>query len=158
MWGIGQLQAHSHTPSILLSLETPAEGLFYNLSDFGLRIRFNVLHGCDMFPWCPFSEQGTTKSHLERDPESTAFWWWRNVSLCEELLHNKRWVTRYVIVKWISLSLPVVAPLPANCMAQSLQNMHVEMTSNTVQAVRTYSALNRRYQRIPENFWLPLVL
>jgi hypothetical protein len=29
------------------------------------------------------------------------------------------------------LSLPHAAPLPPNCIAQPLQNLHVEMTSNT---------------------------
>jgi hypothetical protein len=40
------------------------------------------------------------------------------------------------------LSLPLVTPLPTNCIAQPLQNLHVEMTSNTVQAVQIHGAPN----------------
>ena len=48
------LRAHTHThthtytlaPSILALLEAPAEGFFWNLPEFGSRIRFYVLHGC----------------------------------------------------------------------------------------------------------------
>jgi hypothetical protein len=46
----------------------------------------------------------------------------RNVFLGEKLLHKKRSVARCVIVMLKPLSLPFVAPLPPNCIAQSLQN------------------------------------
>jgi hypothetical protein len=36
---------HTLAPSILSLLEAPAEGFFRNLSGFGRRIRFDVLHG-----------------------------------------------------------------------------------------------------------------
>jgi hypothetical protein len=41
----------------------------------------------------------------------------RNVFLGEELLHNKRCVARCVIVMQKALSLPLVTPLPRNCIA-----------------------------------------
>jgi hypothetical protein len=56
----------------------------------------------------------------------------RNVFLGEELLHNKRCVARCVIVMQKALSLPLVTPLPPNRMAQPLQNLHVEMASNSL--------------------------
>jgi len=37
-------------PSILPLLEAPAEGFFWNLSEFGRRIWFYVLHGCETRP------------------------------------------------------------------------------------------------------------
>jgi hypothetical protein len=40
------LHVHTFALSILPLLETPAEGSFMNLKEFGSRIRFNVLHGC----------------------------------------------------------------------------------------------------------------
>jgi hypothetical protein len=56
----------------------------------------------------------------------------RKFFLGKELLHNKRSVDRCVIVMQKPLSLPLVTPLPPNCIAQPLQNLHVEMTSNTL--------------------------
>ena len=45
-------RTHAHTlaPSILPLLEGPAEGFFWNLPEFGRRIRIGVLHGCDTHP------------------------------------------------------------------------------------------------------------
>jgi hypothetical protein len=40
-------------------------------------------------------------------------------------------VARCVIVMQKLLSLPLVAPLPPNCISQPLQNSHVGLTSNT---------------------------
>ena len=53
----------------------------------------------------------------------------RNAFLGEELLHNKRWLAGCVIVMKKPLSLPLVAPFLPNCIAQPLQNLHVEMTT-----------------------------
>jgi len=55
-----------------------------------------------------------------------------NAFLSEELPHNKRRVARCVIVMQKPLSLPLVAPFPRNCIAQPLQNLHVEMTINSL--------------------------
>jgi hypothetical protein len=54
--------------------------------------------------------------------------------------------------------LPLVAPLPPNCIAQPLQNLHVKMTStsNAIRAVQTHGASNSQCRRIPWTFWLPL--
>jgi len=43
---VGPLRAHTFAPSILLLLEVPAEGFFWNLPEFGRCFRFDVLHGC----------------------------------------------------------------------------------------------------------------
>jgi hypothetical protein len=49
-------------------------------------------------PWDPFLEQGTVKSHWERDPESMMVGWW----------HNKGCVARCVIAMLKPLSLPAI--------------------------------------------------
>ena len=56
----------------------------------------------------------------------------RNAFLGQELLQNKRFVARCVIVIQKPLSLPIVAPFLPNCIAQPLQNLHVEMTINSL--------------------------
>jgi hypothetical protein len=72
-------------------------------------------------------QQEVTRSEIRR------VWWLgddRNAFLGEELLHNMRCVSRCVIVMQKPLSLPLVAPFTPNCMAQPLENLHVEMTIN----------------------------
>jgi hypothetical protein len=44
------LRTHTLAPSILPLLEAPAEGFFWNLPEFGRRVRFDVLHGCETSP------------------------------------------------------------------------------------------------------------
>jgi hypothetical protein len=101
-------------------------------------IWFDVLHGCVT---CSLEahlrsreQQKVTRSEIRRVQ-------WlgddRNVFLDKELLHNKRSVARCLIRMQKPMSLSFVAPLTPNCIAQPLQNLHVEMTSNT---------LSRRYE------------
>jgi hypothetical protein len=53
--------------------------------------------------------------------------------------------------------LPFVAPLPPNCIAQPLQNLHVEMTSNTM-SMRCELAVHQTvHVKVPGTFWLFLV-
>jgi hypothetical protein len=66
-------------------------------------------------PWGPLSESGTARSHSELDPE------------CTVVGRQEGWC---VIVMQKPLSLPLVAPLPPNFIAQHLQNLHVDMTCN----------------------------
>ena len=47
---VGPLRTHTLAPSILPLLEAPAEGFFWNLLQFGRRIPFDVLHGCETRP------------------------------------------------------------------------------------------------------------
>ena len=47
---VGLLRTHTLAPSILLILEATAEGFFWNLLQFGRRIPFDVLHGCETRP------------------------------------------------------------------------------------------------------------
>jgi hypothetical protein len=42
----------------------------------------------------------------------------------------RRGSVRYPDAETTQLSLPIVAPLPPNCIAQTLQNLHVEITSD----------------------------
>jgi len=90
---VGPLHMHTLAPSILTFLEAPAEGFFWNLPEFGRRIRFYVLHGCEMRP---------LEAHFQSREQPKVTWseiWklqWlgddRNVFLSETLLHNKRCV------------------------------------------------------------------
>jgi hypothetical protein len=47
---VGPLRAQTLAPSTQLLLEAPTEGLFWNLPEFGRRIRFDVPHGCETRP------------------------------------------------------------------------------------------------------------
>jgi hypothetical protein len=49
----------------------------------------------------------------------------------KNLLHNKQCAAQYIIAIQKPVSLPLFTPLPPNCITQPLQNLHVEMTSNT---------------------------
>ena len=121
---VGPLRTHTLAPSILPLLEAPAEGFFWNLPEFGRRIRFDVLHGCET---CPLEAhfQSREQPKVTRSEIRRVRWLGddRNVFLGEELLHNKRCVARCVIVMQKPLSMPLVAPLPPNCIAQPLQNL-----------------------------------
>jgi hypothetical protein len=101
---------HTHThsyilaPSILSLLEPPAEGLFWNLSQFGCRFRLGVLHGCET---CPLEAHFQSRQQLKvtRSEIRRVRWldgWW------QELLHNKRCVARCIIVMQKPLSLPAI--------------------------------------------------
>jgi len=114
------------------------EGFFWNPLEFGRHIRFDVLHGCET---CPLEAHFQSREQ----PKITQSEIWRvrwldddrNAFLGEELLYNKQCVARCIIVMQKPLSLPLVAPFPPNCIVQPLQNLHVEMTINS---------LSRRYE------------
>ena len=132
------MRAHTLAPSTLPLLEAPVEGFFWNPPEFGHRIRFDVLHGCETRPpkahFQSREQPKVTRSEIQR-----ARWLGddRNAFLGEELLHNKRCVARCVIMMQKPLSLPLGAPFPPNCIAQPLQNLHIEMAINS---------LSRRYE------------
>jgi len=112
-------------------LEAPAEGFFWNLPEFGRRIRFDVLHGCETrLLEADFQSREEPKANRSEIQRVRWFGDDRNAFLGEKLLHNKRCMTRCVIVMKKPLSLPIVATFPPNCIAQPLQNLHVEMTIN----------------------------
>jgi hypothetical protein len=101
-------------------LEVPAEDIFWNLSKFGRRIRFDVLHGCETLAleahFQSSEEPKVTRSEIRR------IRWLgvdRNDFLGHKLLHNKRNVVWFVIVMQTPLFLPLVAPFPPNCIAQA---------------------------------------
>jgi hypothetical protein len=96
--------------------------LLLDSSELGRRIRFYVLRGCET---CPFEDrfQNMEEPKVTRSEILRVRWLGddRNVFLGEELLHNKRNVTRCVSVMQKPLLLPLVALLPQKCM----QNLHV---------------------------------
>ena len=116
---------------ILPMLETPAEGFFWNLPEFGRRIRFYVLHGCETH-LLEDHFQSREQPKVTRNEIRRLRWLGddRNAFIGEEFLHNKRCVARRVVVMQKPFSLPIVAPFPPNCIAQPLQNLHLEMTYN----------------------------
>ena len=69
---------HTHTlaPSILPLLETPAEGFFWNLPEFGRRIRFDVLHGCETRPLAEKSNPVVTQPPYSPDLAPSDFGCW----------------------------------------------------------------------------------
>ena len=130
---VGPLRAYTLAPSILPLLEAPAEGFFWNFPGFSRRIRFDILHGCETRPLeAHFQGREQTKVTRSEIRRERCLGDDRNVFLGEELLHNKRCVARCVIVMQKPLSLPLVAPFPSNCIAQPMQNLHVEMTINSL--------------------------
>jgi hypothetical protein len=62
-----------------------------------------------------------------------------DVFLSYKMLHNKQCVVLYAIIMQKPLSLSPVMPLPPNFTVQRLQDLHAEMTSNT---------LSRQYELI----------
>jgi len=81
----------THTCSIDPALlEAPAEGFFWHLAEFGRRIQFDVLHGCETHPlethFKSREQLKVTRSEIRRvqwlDDDRNAF-------LGQELLHNK---------------------------------------------------------------------
>jgi len=134
---VGSLRAHTHTqtlaPSILPSLAALVEGFFWTLPEFSHCIRFDVLHGCKTHPleahFQSREKPKVTQSEIQR------VWWLgddRNAFFGEKLLHNKWCVAQCIIVMQKPLSLPLVTQFPLNCIVQPLQNLHVEMTVNSL--------------------------
>jgi hypothetical protein len=105
------------------------EGFFWNLSEFGSLVRFYILHRCEM---CPLEAyfQSRKQPKCTRSEMRRVRWLGddTNVSLGEELLHNRRCVAQCLIV----MPKPLVMPLTLNYIAQSLQTVLVGMTSNNL--------------------------
>jgi hypothetical protein len=121
-----QTHTHTHTlaPSILSLLQALAEGLFWNLPDFGGPVKSDVLHCCET---CPLEahfqsreQPKVIRSEIRRvrwlgDDTPSIVWlgalpWCRNHCPC----------------------MPLVEPLPPKWIAQPMQNLHVEITSSTL--------------------------
>ena len=68
------MRAHTLTPSILPLLEAPAEGFFWNLPEFGRRIRFYVLRGCETRPLAEKSIPALTQPPYSPDLAPSDFW------------------------------------------------------------------------------------
>jgi hypothetical protein len=97
-------------------------------------------------------------SHSEWDSESTMVGWWQECFSQWELLHNKRCVTQCIIVMQKPLSLSLVVLLPPNFITQPLQNLHIEMASNTLSRWSEFILHQTICKGIPGTFWLPIVL
>jgi hypothetical protein len=113
-------------------LEALADGVFWNLPSS--EVTFDVMPSmvAKPVPPRPIFRTWTAKSHSERNPESTAAGCWKEC-LSRRFLRNT-----YI--------------------PQPQQNLHFEMTSNTVQAIRSQGAPNRRCRKFPESVWLRLIL
>ena len=74
----GPLRTHTHThtlpPSILPLLEAPTEGFVWNLPEFGHRIRFDVLHGCETRPLAEKSTPVITQPPYSPNLAPSDFW------------------------------------------------------------------------------------
>jgi hypothetical protein len=136
-------------------LEAPAESFFWNFPEFGHHIWFYFLHGCEM---CPL------EAYFQSWEQPKVTWsknWrvWRlddnrYVSLGKELLHNNWCVAKCIIVMQKPLSLS----LPPNHIAQLLQNLHIQMSMNTVSRkykLTVYQTVNIKkfYFRLPLLHW-----
>jgi len=102
---VGPLRTHTLAPSILPLLEAPAEGFFWNLLQFGRRIPFDVLHGCETRPLVAHF-QSREQPKVTRSKIRRIRWLGvdRNAFLGEELLHNKRFLAEK--------SIPVITQTP----------------------------------------------
>jgi hypothetical protein len=127
---VGSLRTHALAPSILPLLEPPLEGFFWNLPEFGRHIRFDSLRGC---------ETCSLEAHLQsREQPKVTRSEIRRVRWLGDDTTSDVWLGA---LSWCRNHCPC---LPAtcrtassNCIAQPVQNLQVEMTSNT---------LSRRYE------------
>jgi hypothetical protein len=123
--------------SILPLLEASAEGFFWNLPEFSNNILFYVLHGSEMCPLeAHFQSMEKPKVMLSEIQVVSCLRGDRTVLLSEELLHNELCAARCVIVIQEPLSPPLAVFFPLNCTTKPLQNLPVEMTSNTLNPQR----------------------
>ena len=129
--------AHTHTCSIDPAIVGSTGGRLL-LESSGVRPSLDVLHGCETRA-LEAHFQSREQPKVTRSEILRVQWLGdnRNAFLGEELLHIKRCVAWCIIMMQKPLSLPLVTPFPPNCIVQPLQNLHVEMTINS---------LSRRYE------------
>jgi hypothetical protein len=126
-------QTHTHTPpSILLLLKAPVKGSFWNLPEFGRHIRFDHLYVCET---CHLEAyfQSREQSKVTRNEIRRVRWLGDDINFFSVrnccTIHGM-WLGAW---SWCrNRSLRLVASLTSNCIAQPLQNLHVEMTSKTL--------------------------
>jgi hypothetical protein len=101
-------------PSIQPLLEAPEEGFFWNLLEFGLRIRF------DGWETCPLESnfQSVEQPKVTRSEIRRVRWFGDNRNCCTT---RDVWLGALSWCRNRSNCLPLVVPQP-------LQNLHVEMT------------------------------
>jgi hypothetical protein len=125
---VGPVRMYTLAPSILTLLEAPAEDFFWNLPEFGRRVRFDALHGCET---CPL------EAHFQRREQPVVIrseirrvrWLGDDRNCCTT---SDVWLGALSRCRNHCPCPPRVSPLPPNCIAQPLQNLHVEMTNNTL--------------------------
>jgi hypothetical protein len=111
-------------------LEAPSEVFFWDLPEFGHPIQFDILHS---YETCPLEAHFESREQPKVTQIKREQWLGddKNVFLGEELLHNKQCVAQCYCNAETTI-LPPAVSLPPNCIAQRLQNLHIEMTSNTL--------------------------
>jgi hypothetical protein len=102
-------------PFMLSLLEAPVEGFFWNLPEFGCRIRFHVLHGCGMCPLEAHFQSGEQPKGACSEIRTVRWLGDDRIALLGEELLHKPYVARCVLVMQKPLSLPLVESLPPNC-------------------------------------------
>jgi hypothetical protein len=116
-------------PTKLPLLEALTEDFLWNLPGLDRRIRLYVLYGCET---CLLDSHFQRREQPKVTPSNIRIVRClgddRNVFLGEELLNNKGCMARCVIVMQKPLSLPLVRPLPPDCISQSLQNLRYGLT------------------------------
>jgi hypothetical protein len=124
---VGPLRIDTLAPSILPLLVAMAEGLLESL-EFGHCIRFDVLHGCKT---CPLPRPNISREHPKatRSEIRRVRWLGDDRNCCTT---SDVWLGALSWCRNHCPCLPLVAPLPQNYIAHSLQNLHIEMTSNTL--------------------------
>jgi hypothetical protein len=132
--GCAHAHAHTHThtfPLIMPLLEAPVESFFWNLPEFGHCTRSDVLHGCKM---CPLEAHFLSREQPEVKFKeyngwviTGTFFSARNCRTTSDV-----WLGALSRCRNHCPCLPLVVPLPPNCIMQSLQNLYVQMTSNNL--------------------------
>jgi hypothetical protein len=131
------IRTHTLAPSILPLFKAPTEGFFWNLPEFGRRIRIR----CET---CPLEAhfQSREQPEVTRSEIRRVRWLGDNRNCCTT---SDVWLGALSWCRNHCPCLPFVAPLP-------LQNLHVEMAVTFCLGVRTHGAPNHRGQSIPGTF------
>jgi hypothetical protein len=132
---VGPLRAGTHanthtlTPWILPL--APAEGFCLDLPELVRRFRFDVLPGCES---CPLEDNFQSREQPEVTRSEIRRLWWLGDD--RDVLPRRGFATQQAMYRRLCyrdkrpLSLLLAAPLHPNCIAQPLQNLHIEISSN----------------------------
>jgi hypothetical protein len=115
-------RAHTLAPSILPLLEAMAECFFWNLPEFGPRIRFDGLHGYETCPLDAHFQNSELPEVTRSGIENTVVGWRKKIFSRRGIAAQQ---AMYSSVRYRDAETTV----PATCSAASsdLQNLHVEI-------------------------------